>query len=124
MGKFTQTLLGEHVIMIPHQPSSDGWQPLGRATDVGINEHFVYDTENGPIIIVNLKGEFYALDDICTHDGGILSDGWIDNDDLVCPRHGAHFCIKTGEAISPPAYEPISSYPVKITDGKIWVKLP
>ena len=99
------------------------WVELGRITDVGIGEHLVYSTDVGPIIVVNLDGEFYALDDVCTHDGGTLSDGWLDKNDLVCPRHGAHFCVKTGEAVTPPAYEPVNSYPVRIVEGKIQVKL-
>lgn len=102
---------------------NEDWQELGRATDVGPGEHHVYQTIRGPIIIVNLDHEFYGLDDICTHDGGILSDGWLENCDLVCPRHGAHFSVKTGEAVTPPAYEPVNTYPVKIENGMIKIKL-
>jgi 3-phenylpropionate/trans-cinnamate dioxygenase ferredoxin subunit len=96
---------------------------LGRATAIGPGEHGVYQTPRGSIIVVNLDHEFYALEDICTHDGGILSDGWIEKDALVCPRHGAHFSIKTGEALCAPAYEGVNTYPVKIVDGQLFLKI-
>ena len=102
---------------------TDEWLTLGRATDVGPGEHHVYQTPRGAVIIVNWDNEFYGLDDICTHDGGILSDGWLENAQLVCPRHGAHFSVKTGEALTPPAYEAVNTYPVKIEEGQIKIKL-
>lgn len=103
--------------------NENGWISLGRPSDVGIGEHLVYQTDHGPIIIVNLDGEFYALDDVCTHDGGILSDGWLKNGELVCPRHGAHFCVKSGEATQPPAYEPINTYPVRVANNVLQIKI-
>lgn len=99
------------------------WTDLGRVTDVAPGEHHVYQTVRGAIIIVNLEGEFYGLEDTCTHDGGSLSDGWLESAQLVCPRHGARFSVQTGEALTPPAYEPVNTYPVKIEAGRIKIKL-
>jgi 3-phenylpropionate/trans-cinnamate dioxygenase ferredoxin subunit len=60
---------------------------------------------------------------VCTHDGTVLTSGNpIEGDEIVCPRHGARFCVKTGEALSPPAYEPTATFPVKVEDGKVYVR--
>jgi len=76
-----------------------------------------------PIAVFNVNGEFYAIEDVCTHDGTVLTSGNpIEGDEIVCPRHGARFCVKTGEALSPPAYEPTATFPVKVEDGKVYVR--
>jgi 3-phenylpropionate/trans-cinnamate dioxygenase ferredoxin component len=73
--------------------------------------------------VFNVGGEFFAIEDVCTHDGAVLTDGNpIQGDEIVCPRHGARFCVRTGEALSPPAFEPTSTFPVKIEDGKVYVR--
>jgi 3-phenylpropionate/trans-cinnamate dioxygenase ferredoxin component len=46
----------------------------------------------------------------------------VDGDEVICPRHGARFCIRTGEALSPPAYEPVPTFPVRVTDGMVQVR--
>jgi 3-phenylpropionate/trans-cinnamate dioxygenase ferredoxin subunit len=73
------------------------------------------------ILLINLNGSYYAIQDLCTHDGGDLSGGEIDGDEIVCPRHGARFCIKTGAVLTPPAYEDIEAFAVKVEDNAIWV---
>ena len=99
------------------------WVTVAETRDVGLGERHVVHTAVGLIIIVNLDGTFYAVQDVCTHDGGILSDGFLMNDELVCPRHGARFSVKTGDALCPPAYEPILTYPVEIANGKIKIRI-
>lgn len=77
------------------------------------------------IAVFNLDGQYYAIEDQCTHDGssmlgaGLEPEDVIDGDQVVCPRHGARFCIKTGAALTPPAYEPVTSFPVRIKDGVV-----
>jgi 3-phenylpropionate/trans-cinnamate dioxygenase ferredoxin subunit len=99
------------------------WIVLGKASAIDPGQYQSFETEHGFIIVVNFEDEFYALDDICTHDGGALSGGWFEEGQLICPRHGAHFCVKTGEALTPPAYEPVNTYPVKIEAGIIKIKI-
>lgn len=76
------------------------------------------------IAIVNLGGEFYALDDICTHAYASMADGYIEGDCIECPLHGAQFNIKTGKAETPPATEDLKTYELKIEDGNILVGIP
>ncbi len=77
---------------------------------------------NGREIILALAaGTVYALDNLCTHDGGDLGDGELKNGHVECPRHGAWFDIKTGAATRMPAVEMIQTYDVKIENGDIFV---
>lgn len=74
------------------------------------------------MIAVARSGEsYFAIEDICTHDGAALTGGAIEGAEIICPRHGARFCLRTGEALSPPAYEPVRVFDVKIEGGHLWV---
>ena len=74
------------------------------------------------IVVFNLDGQYYAIEDVCTHDGGQLTGGTVEGDQIVCPRHGARFCLRTGAALSAPAYEPINTFPVRIENGMVQVR--
>ena len=76
-----------------------------------------------PILILRVGEEFYAIDDVCTHDDGPLGEGPIRGYEIECPRHGARFDIRTGEVRRMPAVEPIRVHEVKVEDGKVWVRL-
>jgi len=69
------------------------------------------------IAVFRVDGEYYAIEDLCSHEDEPLADGPVDGCEVTCPRHGARFCLKTGEALSPPAYEPVETFPVRIEDG-------
>ena len=75
--------------------------------------------------VYNLRGEFYALEDRCSHDDGPLCEGDFDLEEgyAVCPRHGAHIDIRSGRALTLPAYEPVATYPVRVVDGIVKVEL-
>jgi 3-phenylpropionate/trans-cinnamate dioxygenase ferredoxin subunit len=81
----------------------------------------VYDGDT-PIAVFNLDGDLYAIEDICTHDGGELTGGLIEGHEIECPRHGARFDIRTGAVLCPPAYEPTASFPVHEEDGVIFTR--
>jgi 3-phenylpropionate/trans-cinnamate dioxygenase ferredoxin component len=73
--------------------------------------------------VYNLDGEFYAIEDRCSHDDGPLAEGDFDAEDavVVCPRHGSRFDIRTGRPLTLPAYEPVDTFPAVVEDG--WVKV-
>jgi 3-phenylpropionate/trans-cinnamate dioxygenase ferredoxin subunit len=75
------------------------------------------------IAVCNVDGTFYAIDDICTHDGGELDQGELDGDQIECPRHGARFDVKTGRALTLPAVMPVKSYPVRVAGDAIEVEV-
>jgi 3-phenylpropionate/trans-cinnamate dioxygenase ferredoxin component len=78
----------------------------------------VYDGDV-PIAVFNIDGELYAIEDVCTHDGGDLAGGELHGYEVECPRHGARFDVRTGAVRCPPAYEPIATFPVKVENGVV-----
>jgi 3-phenylpropionate/trans-cinnamate dioxygenase ferredoxin subunit len=76
------------------------------------------------IALFNLDGQFYAIDDACTHRGGPLSEGTINGCDVICPWHSASFNIKTGETGGPPAMYNLATYPVSIEGAQVYIDLP
>jgi 3-phenylpropionate/trans-cinnamate dioxygenase ferredoxin subunit len=80
------------------------------------------DVDGTAIAVFNLGGRCYAIEDLCSHEAEPLSGGKVEGEEVVCPRHGAHFRIPTGEALSPPAYEPVATFPVRIEAGMVQVR--
>jgi 3-phenylpropionate/trans-cinnamate dioxygenase ferredoxin subunit len=80
------------------------------------------DVDNTQVAVFNLNGMYYAIEDMCTHDGETLTGGKLEGDEIICPRHGARFSVITGEVRSPPAYEPVAKFPVRTEDGMVQVK--
>jgi 3-phenylpropionate/trans-cinnamate dioxygenase ferredoxin subunit len=73
------------------------------------------------IAIARSGDEYFAIEDICTHDGAELTGGAIEGTQIICPRHGARFCLRTGEALTPPAYEPVRVFETKVAGDRLWV---
>ena len=87
-------------------------------------ERLFVDIGDTPVVIFNIAGEFFAIGDVCTHDDGPLGDGDMEDHNVVCPRHGAEFDVRTGKAVSMPAVVDIPAYPVQVRDGVIFVGVP
>ncbi len=98
------------------------WVKAIAQTALAEGEHIIVDVDGIDAVVFNIGGEFYAIEDVCSHDGAPIADGELDGDEIVCPRHGARFCVKTGEVKAPPAYEDIPCFAVKIEDGVVYVK--
>ena len=75
------------------------------------------------VVLFHLEGQFYCLDDVCTHDGGPLGEGEFDGDQIACPRHGARFCVRSGDALTMPATQATVSHEVKVVEGQLFVKI-
>ena len=98
------------------------WISAVAESDLPPGEHTVVEAEGAVIVLVNLDGEYFAIEDICTHDGSEISSGCIVDGSIECPRHGARFDIRTGEVTAPPAYEPVDTFPVRVVDGVVQVR--
>ena len=75
------------------------------------------------IVLFNIEGAFFALENPCTHEEGPLAEGEVLGHEVTCPWHGAKFDIRTGEALGPPAYEAVTRYNVRITGTDIEIEL-
>ena len=74
------------------------------------------------ILICNVDGQFYAIEDVCTHDGGELDQGHLEGDRIECPRHGATFDVRTGAALTLPAILPVRTFPLEVEGDDILVQ--
>lgn len=97
--------------------------PVARVEDVPLGEVRVFDTEYQRLVVCNVDGTFYAIEDVCTHDGGPLGEGILEGVAIECPRHGAQFDVRTGEVLLPPAVVSIQNYPVRVENGMVLVEL-
>ena len=75
------------------------------------------------VAVFHVSGTFWALDDVCTHDGGTLADGPLDGHAIACARHGATFDIRDGRALSMPATEPTVAHEVKVEGDQVMIRL-
>ncbi|MBV9719655.1 MAG: non-heme iron oxygenase ferredoxin subunit [Candidatus Eremiobacteraeota bacterium] len=73
------------------------------------------------LLLCNVDGSFYAIEDVCTHDGGPLDQGQLEGDRIVCPRHGATFDVRTGDALTLPAVLPVMTFEVSREGDDIFV---
>jgi 3-phenylpropionate/trans-cinnamate dioxygenase ferredoxin subunit len=83
----------------------------------------VIEIDEQLVAVFNVGGQYYALDDVCTHDGGPLAEGPLHGFQIECPRHGARFDIRDGRALSLPATKPTKVHEVKTADGEVFVRL-
>ncbi len=97
---------------------------IASVDDLRNGERLFLEVDGEPIVVFNLAGNYYAIGDVCTHDEGPLGDGRVEGNELVCPRHGAHFDIRTGKALTLPAVIDAPSYPVRVKDGQIEIGIP
>ncbi|HVN69947.1 MAG TPA: non-heme iron oxygenase ferredoxin subunit [Candidatus Binatia bacterium] len=75
------------------------------------------------LLLCNVGGKVYAIEDVCTHDGGPLDQGELEGEHVVCPRHGATFDVRTGDALTLPAVLPLMTYDVSVEGDDVFVDL-
>jgi len=97
---------------------------IAPASELPNGERLFVELDGKSIVLFNVAGQIFAIADLCTHDDGPLGDGDLEDHNIVCPRHGAEFDIRSGKAVQMPAVVDIPAYPVKVLDGNIWLGLP
>jgi len=97
---------------------------IGGADQLPNGERLFVEIDNLPIVVFNIGGQLYAIGDVCSHDDGPLGDGDVEGMEVICPRHGARFDIRSGKVTALPAVEDIPAYPVRVVDGEIEIGLP
>jgi 3-phenylpropionate/trans-cinnamate dioxygenase ferredoxin subunit len=98
------------------------WIDAGSTTRLSDGQAISIPVGRRMVAVVRSGDAYFAIEDICTHDGAELTGGAIEGTEIICPRHGARFCLRTGEALSPPAYEPVRIFETRIEGGHLWVR--
>lgn len=98
------------------------WVDVAAVGEIGEGGLKLVDVGGDEVAVFHIAGNYYALADVCTHDGGTLADGTVEGCEIECPRHGARFDIRTGKVTAPPAYEDVRTFPVRVLDGRVQVR--
>jgi 3-phenylpropionate/trans-cinnamate dioxygenase ferredoxin component len=81
------------------------------------------EVDGRAIAVFNVDGTFFAIDDVCTHDGGPLAEGELTGCEIECPRHGARFDVRTGRPLSMPAIEPVAVHAIDVRGDEVFVAI-
>jgi 3-phenylpropionate/trans-cinnamate dioxygenase ferredoxin component len=100
------------------------WVDVGAAQDVTAAHGLSIEIDDVALIVARCGADLYAVEDRCTHDGESLAGAEIETCQIICPRHGARFCLKSGAALTPPAYEPLRTFSVRVEAGRILLQRP
>lgn len=98
-----------------------GREKVGGTSDIPNGTTLSCSLNGKKIAICNVDGEFYAIEDVCTHDGAPLDQGTLQGKIITCPRHGANFDVTTGQALSMPAVVPVKTFPLEIESDVIYL---
>jgi len=96
---------------------------VAKTTDLSDPGQMLAEVDDRIVVLMQVGGELFCLDDVCTHDGGPLSDGMLDDHTIACPRHGAKFDVRTGKALTMPATEDTVAHEVQIRGDDVWVRI-
>ena len=100
-----------------------GWVRATNRSNLPEGEPLGVEVAGRSIALYDVDGALFATDNICTHAYARLSDGWLDGELIECPLHAARFDVRTGKVLDPPATEDLKTYPVRVVDDEIQVKL-
>ncbi len=101
---------------------AEGWQDIAAVEALPSGQYLEAVLEEADVVVFNVGGLFHAIENLCTHDGGRLSGGRLEGRRIICPRHGARFDVTTGAACTPPAYQDVHVFPVRVHDGRIQLR--
>jgi len=105
-------------------PQNCDFVTLASLDELPNGERMFFEIDEQPVVLFNIAGQLFAIADVCSHDDGPLGDGELDGFEIVCPRHGASFDVRSGKVLSLPAVIDIPAYPVRVVDGQIELGLP
>ena len=99
------------------------WHRVGNADNVAQGAPLAATAGGAQIGVYLVGGTLYAIENICPHAFALLTDGWVEGDEVECPLHQAQFRISTGKCLREPADRDLATYPVKVEDGSILVRV-
>jgi nitrite reductase/ring-hydroxylating ferredoxin subunit len=98
------------------------WRTVARTSEIPLGASQVVRLEDVPVAVFHLEDGWYAIEDVCTHDGGPVAEGKLTGCIVECPRHGATFNVKSGAALSFPGVSPVPTYPVRVVGDEVQVE--
>ncbi len=99
------------------------FQRVCRVSDLPEGGKMVVEVGDRLVALFHVGGEFWAIDDLCTHDGGPLAEGKLEDHVIECPRHGARFDIRTGRVLCMPATQDTAAHDVKVEGNQVFVRI-
>jgi 3-phenylpropionate/trans-cinnamate dioxygenase ferredoxin subunit len=97
---------------------------VAKTSELGEGQRLFLDVGGDAIAVFQIAGRYFAIGDVCSHDDGPVGEGVLQGTEIECPRHGAHFNLETGKALSLPAVVDIPAYPVRVVEDEIQVGFP
>lgn len=97
--------------------------PVAKVVDLPDPGKVTVEVDDRLVVLLHIDGEFFCIDDVCTHDGGPLGDGALCGFELACPRHGAKFDVRNGDALTMPATEATVAHEVKVEGDSVFVRI-
>jgi len=98
---------------------TDGFVTVAKVGEIPAGGVKVVRIGDQPVAVFHVDGAYYAIDDLCTHDGGELANGTLEGEVIECPRHGARFNVRTGDVLCLPATAPVPTYAVRVDGDEI-----
>jgi 3-phenylpropionate/trans-cinnamate dioxygenase ferredoxin subunit len=96
---------------------------IGRTSDIPDPGKRLFEVDDRFVVVFHVDGQFSCLEDLCTHDGGSLGDGRLEDHTIACPRHGAKFDVRTGKVLTMPATEDTIAHDVKVEGDDLFVRI-
>ena len=98
--------------------------PVGTVEEIEEGGRLFIEIDEQPIVILRIAGQYFGIADVCSHDDGPVGEGALEGFEIICPRHGARFDIRTGKVLALPAFVDIPAYPVRVVGNQIEIGLP
>lgn len=99
------------------------WTDIGSVEELRRSQRLEADVDGYRVRVAIVGSTLYAFEDRCTHDDSPFDDAPIEGTEIICPRHGARFCLRNGDALSPPAYEPLRIFEARELSGRVEVRV-
>ena len=98
------------------------WIDIGSRGELESSSRLEADVDGYRVRVARVNGTLYAFEDRCTHDDSPFEEAPIEDTEIICPRHGARFCLRTGAALTPPAYEPLRVFEARTAGDRVEVR--
>ncbi len=97
------------------------WAKIASTADLDPGQVKQVYVGDEPVMLANIDGDIYAINDVCSHEYVMLSEGWLDGYDIECPQHGSRFDVRSGAVDGLPATQPVPAYELRVEQDEIYI---